>query len=244
MTEEIYSFSRITPSCLYAWKRTYIDGDRGGNNAFSEYGTIAHEIFEKYSNQEIFDFEMSELFVEKFNKMTNEFPPNEYVDLKERYFNDGLRYFKNFEGFPDKTLEVEQEYIFEIDGIKFIGYPDRIGQDSNGDISIWDYKSSKPYIGDDLKEKIKQLYLYSIICKEKYGKYPKYLRFVHFRQNKIVTILFNEQELENTKKWAVKQVQMLRELKEFPPNLENKFYCNYICNHRETCEYKVMEVTH
>lgn len=230
----------MTPQCLWAWYNTYVLGDRGCNNSFGEYGSLAHDILKQYHKEELFEFEIADEFEERFNKMECEFPPNPYCSLSERYFEAGKSFFEDFQQWFQfyTMLEVEEEREFIIEGIPFVGYIDYVGRHIDESIHIIDYKSSKPFTKKELEKKIRQLYLYSIPVKEIYGEYPSKLIFLHLRDKKPVRIKFDMDEFEKTKKWAVEQVSFLSNLKEYPPNTEAKFFCDYICSHHNICPFK------
>lgn len=234
MSERIYSFSclNIFETCKYAWYLTYMEKRRGENNCFAEYGTIFHDLIEKIEKNKVLFFETKELFEKRFDNMVYPFPEK----FKKSYREKGKKYFEKFDGLEDFTMwEMELEYFFEIAGYKFRCFPDYVGE-KNNELYIIDFKTSKPYSSKDLQEKLKQLYMYSIPIATKYNRYPDKLKFDFTKENDAITIPFDEQKLEETKKWAVDVIKKIEQEKDFKPTI-NQFYCNNLCNHRNYCKF-------
>ena len=59
-----WSFSRVNSynTCPYAWYLNYIEKNRDEGSAFSEVGTLIHEILEKYAKGELSLFEISDYY--------------------------------------------------------------------------------------------------------------------------------------------------------------------------------------
>ena len=126
---------------------------------------------------------------------------------------------------------------FYVQDIPFVGVIDYLGKDEDG-LVIVDHKSrelkprskrSKPTLKDkELDEVLKQLYLYSIPVKDKYGSYPTKLCLNCFRNQELIVEPFDETKLEETKQWAVDRIHEIQGEKEFEPN-QNFFFCPWIC---------------
>lgn len=89
----------------------------------------------------------------------------ESVDLNEAGHMIKVFYERNKNKF-DARSRTEQKLRTEIDGIKFIGFADRIDFDENGDVEIIDYKTGRSYI--EPKKRNWQLGYYAIAA-EKLG---------------------------------------------------------------------------
>lgn len=237
-----WSFSRLSSfhTCKKMWYLTYIEGKNSEDNFFSEYGTFAHSIFEKYAKNEIELYEIPEFIKNNYNNFINTAPPpNKYVDLNETYYNKLIKYFDNFNGFSDETIGVEQEVSFDITvnkvKRKFTGYIDRVSLDKNNNIVITDYKSKAKFKDRDELEKYSyQPYLYSIWIKNKYGVYPKFLDFNMFRSGIIERIEFNIDDLKKAKKWASDTIKSIYKEDKFDYNY-NEFFCKYLCGCSKYC---------
>jgi CRISPR/Cas system-associated exonuclease Cas4 (RecB family) len=240
-----WSFSRINSffeGCKYAWKQIYLDENRGEDNCFGLYGSFMHEILEKYYKGELEIFELSQYYEENFTeKVYERFPPNKYTNLRDKYFSAGLEFFNNFEDFNYKIVGVEKEVNFYVEEYKFKGFIDLLAQDENGDLIIIDHKTKSKFKNKkELKEYLKQLYLYSIPVYEEYKKYPSKLIFNMAKAGEIIEENFNINDFEATKKWAVDTIHIIEKETEFKPKIDS-FLCKYICNFRNFCNWERAE---
>ena len=99
-------------------------------------------------------------------------------------------------------------------------------------ISKSSFKSKK-----EQAEYARQLYLYALHVKKKYGKYPELLQFSMFRKNVVIEIPFDEKSLNEAVRWAKETVKEIRECWDFAPNCD-EFFSENLCNHREYCDCK------
>ena len=237
-----WSFSRLNSldTCPHMWKLTYLDHEEGVSNSFADFGTFAHEILEKYAKGEAEIYELASMYEEEYNKAVPlPFPPNKYVSLADKYYEAGLNYFENFEGFGDyEIVQAEKELEFTVDKYKVTGYIDLLLKDKDGNFHIFDHKSStvKSAKSDKAKEYWKQMYLYSIAIYQEYGVYPVKLHINAFKEGKIYTIDFDIEEIEKVKKWVVDTIEILKKEREFLPK-SNSFFCKFVCSYRNSCEY-------
>ena len=233
-----WSFSRINSfqsGCKFCWFQNYIIKERGEGNAFSEYGSLMHDILERYFKGDLLPFELESEFTDGFIEKVGDFPPNKFVDLRENYFNQGIKYLKEFDGYPDyEILEIEPEILINVGGYDFIGYIDLLVKNkNNGKIIVIDHKSKAKFKSkEELREYAHQLYLYAIWVYEKYGEYPSLLKFNMFRKQTEKTIIFKESELEKSKKWMLDSIAELRECEEFPVT-SDEFFGTELCNNRD-----------
>lgn len=240
---ERFSFSKLSSfhTCKYGYKLTYIDRLKGEDNCFSSYGTLMHSIFERYARGEIDLWSLADVYEWEFDTaVPEEFPSFKYCkDMKKLYYEQGLNYLQNFSGYDDKKiLEVESEFDYDIDDWTLNGVIDLVFEDKDGKLVIQDYKSKGCFKNKTEQAKYaRQLYLYSLHIKQKYGKYPDYLRFLMFRKNITVDIPFDLKELDEAINWAKDTVKEIRECTDFEPSCD-EFYSQHLCNHRNYCECK------
>lgn len=241
---ERYSFSKLSSwwVCPYGYFLRYIEHKAGIGNAFASYGTLVHEIMEKYAKGEAELWDLPQMFEWLFDSAVQEkFPPNKYVDLRESYYKQGLSFLKTFAGYDKyKILGVEEEFELSIDDWNFVGVIDLVFEDENGRLIIRDYKSKASFKNEEEQHKYaRQLYLYALYVKEKYGRYPDELQFLMFRKKKDpVKIPFNEADAQEALEWAKDTVRIIRNAFDYPPQCED-FYGQNLCNHREYCPYKI-----
>ena len=239
-----WSFSKISSydTCPYGWYKTYVLKEKGEDNAFAQFGGFCHEILERYADGELMEWDLLDEYVNNFKSfVTYNFPPNKYVSLEESYYKDGYEYFKNFNGFGKfKIIGSEIEIDMKLnDKYNLIGYIDLLLEDENKDLVVWDHKSKSKFANKkEQVEYAKQLYIYSYYVKEKYGKFPKFLIFNMFRKNQRVVIPFSEKDYNDAIDWAVNTIEYIGTLDEFNAK-QDKFFCNNLCNHRNTCENKI-----
>lgn len=250
-----WSFSRLNSyhHCPYEFKLHYIECNKSKSSAMAQFGTLMHTILEKYAKGELSIFEISQYYEEHFDQViTERFPYNKYVDLRESYYQKGLDYLNNINLILDdyEILGVELKVEFEISGRPFIGFIDLLLRDKKtGEIIILDHKSSSLKFkknGEISKtdaahflEFQRQLYLYSIPVIKEYGK-VSFLEWNMFKDQKFVKIPWTEEGYHDAIKWAEDTLTAIENEKEWLPNNSNQFYCRNLCGQRENaCEFKM-----
>lgn len=241
-TPEKYSFSKLSSwwTCPLGYKMRYIEHQTGEGNAFSSYGSFVHGIMERYANGEsplgslpsVYEWEFESAVPEKF-------PPNKYADLHDTYYRQGLEFLKSFSGYDSyEILGVEEKFEIQIDDWVFVGVIDLVYRDEQGRLIILDYKSKSGFKNDaELKKYLRQLYLYSIYVKQKFGQYPYMLKFLTFRKQTSVDTLFDEESACEALDWAKKTVDIIRNAIDYPATCD-EFFGDYLCNHRNYCPLK------
>lgn len=239
---ERYSFSKLSSwwTCPYGYKLKYIDHKVGIGNAFSSYGSLVHSIMERYAKGEIELWDLSSVYEWEFETAVPEkFPYNKYVVLRNSYYKQGLDFLRSFSGYDGyKILGVEESFELKFNDWLFVGVIDLIFEDEGGRLIIRDYKSKAAFKDDKERAKYaRQLYLYSLYIKEKYGRFPDELQFLMFRKQQVIKVPFDEEALKGACAWAEDTVKIIREAFDYPPSCE-EFYGENLCNHREYCEFK------
>lgn len=197
---------------------------------------------ERYAKNELSLWDLASTYEWEFDSaVPEEFPSLPFcANLKELYYEQGLNYLRNFGGYPKyKILEVEKQFDIDIDDWTFNGVIDLVYEDEQGRLIVHDYKSKSSFKSKaEQKEYARQLYLYSLHIKEKYGRYPDILRFMMFRKETAIDIPFKMDGLTEAVNWAKDTVQSIRNCWDFSPSCED-FFGNNLCNHREYCEHKI-----
>ena len=252
----VWSFSRIETyeRCNLCFYLQYIKCVPSISGCFGQYGTLIHNCLEKYALGELAEYELSSEYKNNYSKIvTEDFPPNAYVDLGEKYYNQGLEYFNTFEGFGDrKILGIEQEYKFKIGDYNFTGV---IDLECSGEII--DHKTkgkqdlkrlTKKHKKEDYvemldgrlihKDNYKQLYVYSMPFKEKYGDYPKILSLNMAKIQDWYSIKFNDEHFEESRQWILSNIKDIYNTEKFVKGDDTtEFWCNHICGVRLSCKY-------
>lgn len=249
-----FSFSSLSTydRCPYNFLLNYILKKDNEQNGFAQYGTFCHELLERYAKGELMVFELYNEYIDNFyNNVTLKFPRNKYKDIGVGYYEDGLSYFENFEGFDGyNILDVEKKVTFNLNGHKSIGFIDLLVRNKNGKIEIVDHKSKdlkKPQkkrwenidvrYTTELYHYLRQLYLYSIPVIEEFGEYPEYLNFNCFRKQKWFKIPFDIDDYKESKNWAIKTIDNIYKDIDMTKRYESPYFCNNICGNRRSCDY-------
>ncbi len=251
-----WSFSRIETfeRCPLNFYFQYIKCYPSIDGCFGQYGSFIHECLEKYALGELAEYELSSYYKDKYAQaVTEDFPPNMYVDLGEKYYNQGLDYFNTFSGYDDREiLAVEQDYNFKIREYDFTGVIDLECPDEIIDIKTKKeqhlLRLTKKHNPEDYiqmldgrhihKDNFKQLYIYSIPFKNKYGKYPKLLSLNMARVNDWYTVKFDEKLFEEAYQWAADRIVEIYNAKEYAKGDDvGEFWCSFICSQRLNCTY-------
>ena len=237
-----YSFSKLTSfyECPYAFYRNYQKKEIGIDNQFASYGILVHSILERYAKGELSLNQLVDEFSNGFEMSISEPIVMFGRDLTQSYFDKGVDFFSNFNGFWGlKPLESEYQFETKLDkDNSLIGIIDLVAKDDDDNLIIIDHKSSSKFSKKELKEKARQLYLYSKAVKEKYGKFPKEVWFNHFKNSYIEKIKFSDSDYEEAISWALETINKIESCIDFEPNNTDKFMCDYLCDYRENCEYK------
>lgn len=245
-----FSYSRIKSyeNCPYGWKLHYIDGYKGEDKFYSSYGSLMHEIIADYYTGKLTKQEMPVEFLTRFSTDVRGLRPT--GNVVEKYINCGLKYLKDFEDFGLNTVDVEKEFYFDINGIWMKGFIDYIGE-KDGEYYCVDHKShdlkprsgrSKPTAKDkELDGYLRQLYLYSTVIKDLYGKFPKELWFNCFRSGTVIKEPFVEEKYFETLDWATCLVDQIKQDTDFDSNYDY-FFCRWICDQSCNCDVFEEEV--
>lgn len=264
-----YSFSRLNSfyTCPYEWHQDYIECAEKDGSAQAQFGSLIHTILELYEKGELDIFDLSQYYEDHFNEViTYDFPPNKYVDLRDKYYNAGLEYLDNID--LDLTsydvLGIEHRVDFKIGDYDCIGFIDLLLQDkTTGEITILDHKSASIGIlksGKIAKKDIdhfesfkRQLYLYAKPVIEQYGHVDK-LKWNLFKERSYIEIPFNQSEYEAALNWASDTISKIESETEWglnPEFLKAKsedkyppFYCMSLCSQRYHCPYKYEHMEH
>lgn len=257
---EKFSFSKLNAfhQCRYAYDLCYNKHQHGIPNGFGQIGTEVHSVLERYGNGELLQFELVDKFLEEFDEAIPRgvrlyFTNGSYRDLTESYKNQCVKFLSDWNGFDGlEIIGAEEEFSVLLrikDKCLFLnGFIDVIAVDENGDYYIIDYKSKSAFKSkEEVMEYARQLFLYSIWVKRKYGKYPKYLWFFQFRIDHIEKIDFSEEKLEEVLEWVYETLCQIENEQFWLPisfdgldkkELDNEtFYCRNLCDFRTVCPY-------
>lgn len=247
-----YSFSRLNSfyQCKKAWFLNYVQNKQGRQNSFALFGTIVHDIMERYLNGEI---EQEDLCYNLEADVEEKLPYGIVLKgdgwgkkLTDSYISKTINFFDNFDNFEGyEVVDTEKHFalLTKIDDDLVIlnGYIDVVLKDSNDDIIIVDWKSKSKFKSKkELSEYARQLYMYSIYIKETYGKFPKELWFEQFKENHREKIIFNNEDFEETLLWIRNTIININKETLFEESIDN-FFCRNLCGYghnEELCDWK------
>lgn len=247
LPEYSYSKVKLFYDCPYSFFERYCDDiDKRfiTSNGVTEFGTFVHKILELYAKGILNKKEMLDYYYQNFSKeikssfvlqLTDKFSK----DLFENYYESGKRYIEDFDEFRNFSI-IEAEYEFReeiLDSFILHGKIDLIARDENNNLVIIDHKSKGKFKKGEKEEYAKQLYLYALAVKRKYGEYPKYLFFNMFRTQEMIKIEFNIDEYNRVLKWFISCVDEIENTFDFTAN-KNTFFCRNFCDFRKICKYR------
>ena len=213
---------------------------------YASYGSFMHKLIEQYYKGNLTKDEMLTKFLFDFqDEVKGERPQEKTV---QKYIQSGVEYLKGFQPFPYNMVAVEKQIEYEIEGSRFIGFIDYIGEKDN-ELYIVDNKSrdlkprskrKKPTVKDqELDSMLRQLYLYAAAVKQEYGEFPKALCFNCFKAGVFIEEPFNIDAYNEAIKWAKDSIRYIENEDRFPPSIDF-FSCRYICGVQNECCFKEM----
>lgn len=259
-----YSFSRLNADCLYCYYLDYVadrkEKLRKVSNGFADVGLIAHKVLEDFGNGKLLQFELKDRFLADFDegvpygvKLVMD---NGYVkDMTEKYKADCAKFFEKYDGIDvGEQIAAEEKFslLLKIKDKTIIlrGVIDCIALDSDGEYHIIDFKSKSAFKSpEELRNYARQLYLYSIFVKYKYGRFPKTLQFLQFRIDHTEVINFSEDGLNEALNWVYNQTELLENEQFWTPKCLQEsekqkqglkpdyFVPNNLCSYRFSCKY-------
>ena len=250
-----WSFSRVNAycTCPRMFQLTYIDEKPKLQNAFAEWGTLGHSLFERYYKGELEFYELADAYRNEYETAVS--TPFPFPRMGAGYYANGLSFFENFDNSTYENYEVigvEEKAKTVIEGFEFIGYIDLILRDKEGRYVIVDHKSKSDFkTADEFNHYLLQLYLYARFVHEKYGEYPARLEFNMFRANKTASEEFDIKKLKSAEQWFVSTIKKAYADNEYSDKVsldyelkhkdiaefkKDDFFCNNLCSVRNFCE--------
>lgn len=241
----VWSYSRLQSFEQCPWgfaqKYLYSDTKRGEPNFYSAYGSLIHELHERWYKGEIKKDQIVPEFIKRFIAL----PPTD-SKRRTRYLASGLNYFSRGIYTPGDIVGVEQRLKFHVGGYRFVGIADLIYKE-NGGLVIMDHKSHdlqprskhrKPTVKDkELDKYLRQLYLYAHACRELgLGKVNK-LVFNCFKAGVRVEEPYSAVGELEAVAWASDIIHQIENARVFAP-LPDWFFCRNLCDTRSICDYK------
>lgn len=228
-------------ACPYAYYLTYLSEDHhhGSGNAFSDYGTFAHSLLDKWAKGELEPWQLPIEWEAGYDAaITHEFPPF-MKNYKEKARAMCSEYFSKFDGFPGYDIvSSERRFTVPIGPYEFDGIADLVLRSKDdGTLAIIDHKTkSTASMKKDFPRYRNQLYIYAAHVKHQYGEYPKLLAFNMLKTGDMIEEIFSEEQMKATEEWAVSTVDTICMDIDFNYH-QDEFHCRHLCDVRGQCEH-------
>lgn len=167
----VYSFSRLEciNNCLYEAYRSYILDDRNNaiNNIYGVLGGRIHDVLEAMMNNKATERDLLPAMQQELDDMDMlgiEFPKGKdgSDSIRQGWISD-MTHFCNTYKAPKGQFETETFFLYESPQKHYVqGFIDLTKINKDGSISIYDYKTSSLYRGEDIKKHGRQLVLYAM----------------------------------------------------------------------------------
>lgn len=170
------------------------------------------------------------------NAWIDDWYPDEETQAK--YRRQGHKQLKEFWALHDgkwpTVLDLEKGFRLKIDGDTIVGRIDRVDEIKEG-VEIIDYKTGAAKDEKKLDKSLKrQLLLYQIAMEDIFELKPKKLSFYYFENNKKVSFLGEDKELDDLRE-DIRQSIIKIKSSDFKPT--PGFQCQF-CDFREICEFR------
>lgn len=236
-----WSYSRVSSfdQCPRMFDLTYLRCADKVDNAFAQWGTLAHSILERYFRGQVELWDLAALYDAEYRAaVTERFP---FPTMERSYYERGLEYFSCFDGHvfdEDRILNVEHRYDSSICGRPVVGVIDMVVENHEG-LVVCDHKSRGRWKSKDERRKyLRQLDLYAIRVKEEYGEYPNALWFNKFREGVVDREPFSRTLCQEDRDWFLRSIDNIYHAEQFPAK-PDQFFCDFICSVREHCKHSV-----
>lgn len=237
----VFSYSQISAfsQCPHSFYLEYGLRMEAADNAYAQYGTLAHDLLDQYAKGEKQAFELAHAWAERHDKeVTAPYPPFP-VGYRDKAFELGLSFFENFDGYGDEydIVASEQRYFTDIGGCRFQGVVDLILRSkTTGRLSIRDHKSKTLASLKRDKTAVRQLYAYARFIKEQFGEFPADIGFHLFKEGGLVVKYdFDMAAYEETMRWLEDSIALISMETDWEPCYQGHF-CQHICGVRAYCE--------
>lgn len=248
-----YSSTNTYETCAHAFKLGYLGGTVAKlDNFYSDFGTLVHECFEAFFKKEVGEFELSKFYKDRFPKAMKCPPPAFPTGMKEKYKEQGQKFFDNF-AFPlhlYEVLLVEGKMDFRLNGNMFTARPDLVLKEkATGKIILYDYKTATPFktdkkTGKEVADKKKidgyydQMHLYTYAIKVIMGIQVEQINLWFPRLDKMVELPWKQEKEDQVLQKVSDTVTKIRADESFTANNTNAYFCNYLCGVRQLCKFR------
>lgn len=215
------------------------DHRQGAGNAFSDYGTFAHQLLDRWAKGELEPWQLQIEWEAGYEAaVTHDFPPF-MKGYREKARVMCSEYFGKFDGFPGYDIvSSERRFTVPIGPYEFEGIADLVLKSKeDGSLMVVDHKTKSP---DSMRKELpkfrNQLYIYAAHVKHEYGEYPKTLAFNMLKTGELITEQFTEEQMKRTEEWAITTVDNICMDVEYIYQ-QDDFHCRFLCDVRAQCSH-------
>lgn len=167
----VYSFSKLEcmHGCLYEAYRTYVLHDKVNQlqNVYSILGGSTHDVLEAITNGEATESDLLptiEKDLSELDMLDIAFPSD---SIRDGWVTDMTHFCKTYKA-PKGKFTTEEFFLYKSPNGNYLqGYIDLIKHNADGTVSIYDYKTSSMYKGEDIKKHGRQLIVYALGLEQK-----------------------------------------------------------------------------
>ena len=169
----VYSISRLDTinQCLLGAYKTYIQHDRGQGNVYSYCGGRVHEVLEDIMNDKATEADLLPAVQKELEDMDIagiHFPKDRNGDdsIRNGWIADMEHFCRTYKR-PKGEFETEKFVVYKSpDGHYIQGYIDLLRHNSDGSVTVYDYKTSSMYRGDSIRDHGRQLLTYALALEQ------------------------------------------------------------------------------
>ena len=254
---ELGSFSRADYTCDSGFYLGYVLKKEQMISPWGEMGTFCHSIAEAVGKGEYTEKDGLELFENGFyDSLSVPFPAtSNWPDPEGSYYKNIRPWFARDKWWDGEIIDIEKYVEFDLpSGQRMRGYIDQVIDE--GGLKLKDFKVAKAFVGKKLKEKKRQLNLYSFAYHQETGIYPDLIEFDYFQRGRFKpeTMKFNYDEMMADVEWLdhrmgnilarlrIMEATGAKGLFNPPDSITDKngnrnYYCKQVCGFRENCPF-------
>jgi putative RecB family exonuclease len=232
------SFSQISlyQSCPWHYKLQYLDGLKPEEKWYFSFGTTLHAAVERFfkvgtppppSLPEILQFYEQNWLPQGYESPEEESRYKDYgKEILTRFWVIHAPEFR-------MPVALERKFFMDIEGIKLMGFIDRVDKLDSGGLSIIDYKTNQELFTTDYLENNLQLTIYQMAAEQTWNLPVEKLTLYHLRSNTPCTCLPRSQkQIDQVRQLVLEVAENIAQGK-FPAT-ENEF-CP--CDFPQHCPY-------
>jgi hypothetical protein len=237
-----YSSGTCYETCPKAFKYRYIDAEKQQGNFYSDFGNICHEALQKYMEGKLEVWDLAKYYTDHYSETVTHSPPPYPKDMAQKYFDEGLNFFENFEFelAHKKIIAIEESLEFKLGKYTVVAKPDLILLDeTTNEYILYDYKTSKLKNEKDHKEReyAKQMNLYCYAAWIAKDIEIAKIRIWFLRNNIVKELPVDPMAIQETNEWLQGIIDQVYTEEKFNPKTDNTYFCRFLCGSNHVCPY-------